>query len=376
MSGIDAVALAIATLQQPYQDKSHNIDSRKVTMMKLRIGVTGLRRGRTWINTFSQDDRSDVIALCDIDPSLLKEFPATQKVTDFGDLLAMDLDAVVICTPPAYHAEQTVLALESGKHVLCEVPATTTISECRQIVNAVNKSGQKYMLAENSCYSDMHLTWKSTVEDGNLGKIIYAEAEYIHDCRQLMKNDDGTLTWRASWPPIQYCTHSLGPLLFIADDRCVSAIGLSSGSNVAPDIGAIDMEVGLFRTANGTTIKILCGFSIERHPAFHWYIIYGTSGVLESQRQYGDVADANKPISGYYQATKSDRNMKLRQSSAAAHGIAENRVASEFIESILNDTTPSIDVYRAMDYTVPGICAHLSAQKGGEPISVPDLRTN
>ena len=68
--------------------------------------------------------------------------------------------------------------------------------------------------------------------------------------------------------------------------------------------------------------------------------------------------------------------MKLRRSNAAAHGIAKNRVASEFIESILNDTIPSIDVYRAMNYTVPGICAHLSAQESGEPISVPDLRIN
>ena len=137
---------------------------------------------------------------------------------------------------------------------------------------------------------------------------------------------------------------------------------------MAPDIGAIDLEVGLFRTANGATIKILCGFSIERHPAFHWYIIYGANGVLESQRQYND------PVSGYYQATKSDQEMKFYQSNAAAHGTAENRVASEFIESILSDKIPSIDVYRAMDYTIPGICAHLSAQKGGEIVSVPDLR--
>jgi len=338
--------------------------------MKLRIGIAGLRRGRTWINIFSQDNRSDVVALCDIDQSLLEEFPADEKFTDFGDLLAMNLDAIVVCTPPACHAEQTVLALGSGKHVLCEVPVATTIGECQQIVEAVNKSGKNYMLAENSCYSDMHLSWKSTVADNDLGKVIYAEAEYVHDCRQLMKDADGTLTWRASWPPIQYCTHSLGPLLFITDDRCVSATGLSSGSNVAPDIGAIDLEVGLFRTANGATIKILCGFSIERHPAFHWYIIYGANGVLESQRQYND------PVSGYYQATKSDQEMKFYQSNAAAHGPAENRVASEFIESILNNTTPSIDVYRAMDYTVPGICAHLSAQKGGEIVSVPDLRIN
>ena len=123
-------------------------------------------------------------------------------------------------------------------------------------------------------------------------------------------------------------------------------------------IGAIDLEVVLFRTANGTTIQILCGFSIE------------------SQRRDDDVTGANKSIGGYYQATKLDQNMKLRQSNVGAHGIAENRLASDFIESILNDTIPSIDVCQAMDYTVPGICAHLSAQKGGEPISVPDLRIN
>ena len=337
--------------------------------MKLKIGIVGLRRGRTWINIFSKDNRSSVVALCDKDQSLLEEFPADKKTTNIRDLLAMDLDAIVICTPPKFHAEQTILALESGKHVLCEVPAATTISECQKIVDAVKKSGKNYMLAENSCYSDMHLTWQSIVENNNLGKVIYAEAEYIHDCRQLMKDADGTLTWRANFPPIQYCTHSLGPLLFITDDRCVSATGLSSGSNVASDIGAIDLEVGLFRTANETTIKILCGFSIERHPSFHWYVIYGTNGVLESQRQYND------PINGYYKATKSDQKMKFCQSNMAAHGTAENRVASEFTESIIGGRIPSIDVYRAMDYTIPGICAHLSAQKGGDVVSVPNLRT-
>ncbi|HIC01350.1 TPA: Gfo/Idh/MocA family oxidoreductase [Candidatus Poribacteria bacterium] len=110
--------------------------------MKLRIGIAGLRRGRTWINIFSQDNRSDVVALCDIDQSLLEEFSADEKFTDFGDLLAMNLDAIVVCTPPACHAEQTVLALGSGKHVLCEVPVATTIGECQQIVEAVNKSGK------------------------------------------------------------------------------------------------------------------------------------------------------------------------------------------------------------------------------------------
>ena len=43
------------------------------------------------------------------------------------------------------------------------------------------------MLAENCCYSDMHLAWKEQIDAGELGKIIYAEAEYIHDCRGMMR---------------------------------------------------------------------------------------------------------------------------------------------------------------------------------------------
>ena len=77
-------------------------------------------------------------------------------------------------------------------------------------------------------------------------------------------------------PPIQYCTHSLGPLLFLMDDRCIAATGLNPGSNIAPDLGVIDLEVGLFQMESGAVVKILCGFSIERHPAFHWYVVYGT----------------------------------------------------------------------------------------------------
>ena len=78
------------------------------------------------------------------------------------------------------------------------------------------------------------------------------------------------------------------------EDRCIAATGLNTGSNIAPDLGVIDLEVGLFQMESGAAIKILCGFSIERHPAFHWYVLYGTQGALESKRQYGDRA------SGYF----------------------------------------------------------------------------
>jgi hypothetical protein len=46
-----------------------------------------------------------------------------------------------------------------------------------------------------------------------------------------------------------------------------------------------------------------------------------------------------------------------------------------FLRAIADDTDPPIDVYRAADYTVPGICAVRSALQGGASVVVPDLRS-
>ena len=337
--------------------------------MPLKVGIVGLRRGRTYVDNFSKHQQSEVAALCDMDADRLAQGPGdASKHTNYDEFLKQDLDVVAICTPAPQHAAHTISALEAGKHVLCEVPATYTLAECEEVVRTVEKTGLKYMLAENSCYSDMNLAWKEAISTGELGRIIYAEAEYIHDCRGIMRDADRALTWRASMPPIQYCTHSLGPLLFLMADRCTAATGLNTGCNIAPDLGSIDLEVGLFQMESGAIVKILCGFSIERHPAFHWYVVYGTKGTLESHRLY------KGSTGGYLQEIAPNQELMPHEIDTSAHGTAESRIADGFIQSVLNDTKPPIDVYEAMDYTAPGICAHLSSARNGAVVSVPNYR--
>jgi hypothetical protein len=45
-----------------------------------------------------------------------------------------------------------------------------------------------------------------------------------------------------------------------------------------------------------------------------------------------------------------------------------------FVESIKNDTKPPIDVYEGLDYSLPGLYAHLSAEQGGKILEIPDPR--
>jgi hypothetical protein len=56
------------------------------------------------------------------------------------------------------------------------------------------------------------------------------------------------------------------------------------------------------------------------------------------------------------------------------HGTSEYYMVNDFVRCILDDTKPAIDVYEGLDQTLPGVCAHMSAENGSEPVEVPDLR--
>ena len=114
-----------------------------------------------------------------------------------------------------------------------------------------------------------------------IGTPFYAEADYVHEIRHLV---DGK--WRADRAPLHYCSHSLGPVLMWMDDyivRCTASGNRSTMLEPATD-GNIDLQVALFETAKGATIK-LCRSSVAlRHPALCTYSIIGTKGFLEGSR--------------------------------------------------------------------------------------------
>ena len=334
---------------------------------------------------FQSQPDATVVAVCDVDEGVLAQFEEAVGegglYADYEQFLDHDLDVVVVATPPMFHAEQSIAALDAGRHVMSEVPAVWSLDECQPLADAVRRSKARYMFAENCNYWAFIDTWTDMVRAGKIGKPMYGEAEYIHNCESLMHNADGSPTWRTALPPIHYCTHSLGPLLKVLDDRCVRCSGMSTGSNRLTDEGVIDMQVGLFTTARGTVLKILCGFTVVREPAFHFFSLYGTEGTLERERM-GEDTLAYLPgevsnLHGMLRVPVGISNPKAPIGAAAGgHGTAEHYMVRELLEALTEDREPSLDVYRGLDMTVPGLCAHLSSQNGGELTEIPDFRGN
>jgi predicted dehydrogenase len=287
------------------------------------------------------------------------------------------MDAVVIATPIGLHAEHTLKALESRRHVLCEQTAAYTLADCERIVKAVKKSGLQYMMAENYCYFHYIRQWREMVDRGEIGSVYYAEGEYLHPIIELLVDEKtGKFHWRHERPPIWYCAHTLGPVLTLMRDRVVKACGLTSGFTKMPQYkehpGFLDFEIGLFRTEKGAVVKILRSQVCSR-PHTVWYSLYGTKGHLESQRDRGDglfFKDGMERHGVPLPCSITDPDAPP-EAKSGGHGTSEYFMIRDFLDALEANRRPEIDVIRAMDFTVPGLIAHESAMKNGTWLDVP-----
>ena len=353
-----------------------------------KVGIVGVSRGKSFVSSFEAHPDMKVTALCDVDQKLLAEvgaafeLPDSQLFEDYEAFLGADMDIVMIATPIPLHTEQTVKALESGRHVLCEQTVAYTVEECGRTLEAVKRSGRVYMMAENYCYFHYVLQWKELIASGRLGEIHYAEGEYIHEITEILEDPEtGEFYWRADRPPIWYCAHTLGPLLTLMDDRVVRATGLSSGFHRFPDRkhkpGFTDMEVGLFQTAKGRVIKILRSQTPVR-PHMVWYALYGTKGSVESGRLGdGGVLYIPDEMGGEEKAQTPEYSTidpaAPPEARKGGHGTSEYFMIRDFLKAVATKSRPPIDVVKSIEMTVPGLVAHESATKGGVWLDVPQF---
>jgi predicted dehydrogenase len=116
---------------------------------RIRIGIIGCGEV-TQINHLPSlnflEKFFEITALSDVSASVLEAVGNSHHVKnrflEYRDLLASpDVDAVLITTPHAYHSEQTLAALEHGKHVLVEKPMAMTLEDADAIIAAQQRTG-------------------------------------------------------------------------------------------------------------------------------------------------------------------------------------------------------------------------------------------
>ena len=93
-----------------------------------------------------------------------------------------EVDAVWICSPSQYHAEQIKAAAANGKHVFCEKPLATDLGETVEAINACNEAGVKLMTGLQRRFDDNFRRVRDAVENNEVGDTIMVSIEIVLLC--------------------------------------------------------------------------------------------------------------------------------------------------------------------------------------------------
>jgi myo-inositol 2-dehydrogenase / D-chiro-inositol 1-dehydrogenase len=83
-----------------------------------------------------------------------------------------EVDAVWICSPSQYHAEQIKACAANGKHVFCEKPIATDLPETVEAINACNEAGVKLMIGLQRRFDQNFLRVKNAIVNKEVGQSI------------------------------------------------------------------------------------------------------------------------------------------------------------------------------------------------------------
>ena len=182
---VSAAGLAAAQRSFGAQAQQDTAQSAGRTSANERIGmaVIGFNgRGRSHIDAWLADDRTNLVALCDIDqhtfgPALRmiasKGHPKPKEYKDIRQLLEdKSVDAVSIATPNHWHALAGVWAMQAGKDVYVEKPVSHEVTEGRRLEQARAKYNRICQGGTQSRSSPAHATAIKFIHEGGIGKVI------------------------------------------------------------------------------------------------------------------------------------------------------------------------------------------------------------
>ena len=369
---------------------------------------------------YQQHPNAEVVAVSDLDPDLCLKLQertgAKNRYPTFEELLKHAeedrVEAVYIATDAPSHVRLAILALEHGLHVASAVPAffgADQLEMVPRLVDAVRASGRLYMMNETTAFRPEGYAMRKLYEAGMLGDIVYTEGEYYHpdgnDVDSVMCGSFGR--WREGCPPQYYPTHSNGFYTCVTHKRFVEVAcsGVPSlkthykpaNNRYANPYGS---EFAMMRCEDGSTARMLVAWDV---PAFGGEIgrIFGNEVAFfktsdggaarmavmwDAPGYHGETGRINgsKGSFGTYTSSYNGLEKELAAKldtlkkplppgvSAGSHGGSHAYLTDDFLRGILvPGHKVCVDLKTALDTTLAGVYAHLSAMKGGELLKIP-----
>jgi predicted dehydrogenase len=138
-----------------------------------------------------------------------RHFPAAAVRSSFDELIAgTEVDAVIVATNPATHAELASQAIEAGKHILVEKPLALTAADCRRLGDEAERSNVRLMVGHTFRFSPAVDYVRELIDAGDLGAVYYVDCQRLNLGR--VRRDVDAI-WNFAPHDVSILNHWLGP---------------------------------------------------------------------------------------------------------------------------------------------------------------------
>lgn len=284
-------------------------------MKKIKAAVIGVGSISSFhIKNYIANPDVELYAFCDINEARLhkmgEKYGITRLYTDEAEMLRAlpEIDVVSVCTWNSAHAPCTIMALDAGKHVLCEKPMATTVEEAEAMRDAAVRNGKLLMIGFVRRFGrDCDLATR-LISENKLGEIYYAKAQY------LRRNGHpggwfGKKEFSGGGPLIDLGVHSIDLVRYLmGKPKAVSVYGstfvklgersnlknakdYTSSSEGAGECDCEDLAAATIRFDNGAVLTAEMSFSLNLEGDRNSIELFGTGAGLcigKEVRMYGE----------------------------------------------------------------------------------------
>src|SRR3990170_2413830 len=140
---------------------------------EVRVGLVGCGNigARGHAPAYALISEARLVAACDLIPDRAVAVASTYHCVSYSDYRQLldrrDIDMVDLCVPTSEHARLGIDALQAGKHLLCEKPITSSLSEADTLISIARESGLKTMIGHIRRFDPRYIEIKNALINGD-----------------------------------------------------------------------------------------------------------------------------------------------------------------------------------------------------------------
>ena len=283
--------------------------STDVSLRKPRLGFLGVGWiGQNRMEAVAASGAAEIAVICDASDEIaaraLERVPRAQRVDSFEEMLDSKIDGLVIATPSALHAQQSIQALERGIPVFCQKPLGRTAAEVEQVVSAARSADKLLGVDLSYRYTAALRAVHEVIISREIGEV-YAVNLVFHNAYGPDKPWFYDPSLSGGGCLIDLGIHLIDAALWMLDFPEVSNVSSrlydAAGARMQPKEEVEHYAVGQFDVATGAVVNLACSWKLSAGcDCVIAAEFYGTQGGVAMRNVNGSFYDL---VAERYQGT-------------------------------------------------------------------------